>query len=282
VQAKIRLVIHHPFDRVVTRAPLTPQRKDELFRASIEVIEYSYALKSEPRIDSWLWFFQHYVQWHALAYVLAELGYRSGSDAVDRAWRILDLALGDWDSVYDRNKESPLWRPMNRLMIQARHVRETDLKTRSSKSSPIRPSFYGSSSVENASNPLGDLDFSSAPTTAAIWGQDMMQMSPDLALPMDFAKSLGGFSQNIGSAAATVPYCIDPGVGAPTAPALGPRSAPGSFPGIVGGMGDLPDLSSGGESVDDIQNVNEYFAGLSSEAWADLARNFHMDLETRV
>ena len=240
-------------------------------------MEYSHALKSERRIDKWAWSFRNFVQWHALAYVLAELGRRSGTDAVDRAWRILDEVLRDWDTLYEQNKHSALWRPMNRLIIRARQMRQSSTKARSSSSQQLQPSSEQSQPklllqgqtelkplVEDpvSSLPNPPFEFSAFHGIAGVQGQNITSSPTDYFAP----KPMDTFnhSQSYDSAYGTSLSTSASGV---------PLTAM-DIP-MLGDMGELPDAGGG-----DFSYIDDFFAGLSAEDCANLARTTQMGLDT--
>lgn len=65
-----------------------------------------------------------------MSYVLSELCHGTGSELVDRAWRIVDEITATWDDAYDRTRQIVMWEPTNRLLIKALQVREQDLLSR--------------------------------------------------------------------------------------------------------------------------------------------------------
>lgn len=254
-------------------------------------MEYSHALKTEPRIEKWAWSFRNFVQWHALAYVLAELGHHSGSEDVDRAWCILDEVLRNWDSLYERNKHSALWRPMNRLIIRAREVRKGDMKARSSNLQQARPpsqtpcppsqvappnlphsqthpqlpmqteenmSMDGSGNLHNQS-----FDFSTMSGIGDINPQSITASPTDYFSTLGFApKPTGTYhSQSFDSTYGTS-LSNTTSLGAP------PMSM--DIP-MLGDVGELPDASA-----PDFSYVDEFFTGLSAEDCANLASTTQM------
>ncbi|KAF2102921.1 hypothetical protein NA57DRAFT_14135, partial [Rhizodiscina lignyota] len=126
---KLRLILHHPFNPDAVH-PLPKELREKCFHTSIEILEQSSLLRNEPRIKRWIWIFLNHHQWQALSYILSELCHRTGSELVDRAWRIVDETVANWDDRYDRVRQSVMWEPMNRLLIKARQVREHDLISR--------------------------------------------------------------------------------------------------------------------------------------------------------
>lgn len=243
-------------------------------------MEYSHALKSEPRIEKWAWSFRNFAQWHALAFVLAELGYRSGTEVVDRAWHILDEVLGDWDSLYEQNRASPLWRPMNRLIIRARQVREADMKARSASSQQVRPPSEpvlptlqhlqtlpevqmqtdGTLAMQNNANHQDpSLDFATMSGTGDINPQSLTASPIDYFSALSFAPKpvINHHSQSFDSTYGT-------SLSNSTSLGVPPTSMDNS---MLADIGELPDASA-----PDFSYIGEFFTGFSAEDCANLAR----------
>jgi hypothetical protein len=81
----------------------------------------------------WGWLFRTYVQWHAVAFLLSELCTRTKGEAVERAWRALEVTVGRWwfpfNNVAGSNKNQPgcLWKPLRKLLSKAQAAREKEL-----------------------------------------------------------------------------------------------------------------------------------------------------------
>lgn len=161
ITAKMSLIIYHPLTQPGLPSPLSQDVKDRLFMASIEILEYSSVLKSEASTRQWGWLFHTYVQWHAIAFILAELCVRSPSMIVDRAWRAVDAVFNDWGGAVSHSKASSgmLWQPMRKLMAKARRKREENMQLQMQQgqisndlgmnSQYIRPPPSGPSSSRN-------------------------------------------------------------------------------------------------------------------------------------
>jgi hypothetical protein len=105
---KARLLIAFPAGP--TLPPSTPPSSARAFllRSSVHIIQHTHALATDLRLALWAWFFRGYVQWHSLAIVVAELGWRTeeeeevggyedeggGSGGFgEMAWKVLDPIL---------------------------------------------------------------------------------------------------------------------------------------------------------------------------------------------
>ncbi|KAI0410187.1 fungal-specific transcription factor domain-containing protein [Xylaria palmicola] len=124
IMSKMSLVIYQPL-MPSSRNDLPSDVRDRLFMASIEVVEYSQILNSEPKIRRWRWLFQTYNQWHAVAYLLLEVCRRSWSPSVERGWIALNATF-QGDKSLDFAKPV-IWVLLRKLMIQAKRHRESEI-----------------------------------------------------------------------------------------------------------------------------------------------------------
>ena len=128
--AKIWLVIHHPFRRGALGSKIAQETRDRTFLTSVDVIRYARLLETQQRTMKWGWLFKSYFQWHAIAFLLAELCVRTSGPTVEEAWGVVDEAWPDWDKTSNAKKLA-LWKPVARLMNKARAVRNKELEKRS-------------------------------------------------------------------------------------------------------------------------------------------------------
>ena len=116
-------MIYHPFDRAAPQV-LPEGMKARSLLSAIEVIEYANLLTSESWASKWAWTFRNQVQWHAMAYVLADLCRRPNrNDLVDRAWRTLDDAFRGLDGPLEKCTKGALWHSMKKLRARAETLR---------------------------------------------------------------------------------------------------------------------------------------------------------------
>lgn len=105
------------------KGSIDPDTRDKLFSLSIDVLEISTSVLTNPLLIKWAWYAKTYVQWHAIGYVLAEICCRPPSAECDRAWAAV---MGVYDSGILKVNEprGTVWKPIRRLMAKARYVRE--------------------------------------------------------------------------------------------------------------------------------------------------------------
>lgn len=128
IMAKMWLVVHHPLSRNDRGAGLSQEVKDRLFHTSVEVIEFSRLLETDRSTLKWGWLFRTYVQWHALAFVLSELCFRTTGSAVEKAWAVIDSALADEETHISSNQRGMLWKPLRKLLVKAKAERMKGLQ----------------------------------------------------------------------------------------------------------------------------------------------------------
>ncbi len=127
VMAKLWLMIYHPFQRPGSTMELSPSVRHRLFVTSIEVLEYARLLETEQSTAKWGWMFRTYVQWHPIAYLLAELCVSTRGEVVDRAWNAINGVFDSWGERVRASKRGMLWGPLRQLMIKAKRAREATL-----------------------------------------------------------------------------------------------------------------------------------------------------------
>lgn len=117
VFARLWLVAH--FSRWMSKEiALSSSMREQLFLTAIEVVEFAYLLETEDRTVKWSWFFEAYLQWHAAAFILAELCDRQCSPETNRAWNTVEMSIRRW-LQRDFQKSSMMLKPMSRLMQRA-------------------------------------------------------------------------------------------------------------------------------------------------------------------
>jgi Fungal specific transcription factor domain len=127
--AKLWLIVHHPFikDKMST---LSPEDRNRMLLTSIEVIEFTHLLVTSESTQRWGWLFGSYIQWHPIAFVLAELCVRPHCPGVERAWLAVDSVFDAWRDK-SASKKASLWRPLTKLYKKAKTFRtkqEADMR----------------------------------------------------------------------------------------------------------------------------------------------------------
>ncbi|KKA19657.1 C6 transcription factor, partial [Rasamsonia emersonii CBS 393.64] len=123
IVAKLWLIVHHPLAKNEKIPALSQEARNRLLLTSIEILEFSHLLKTNENTARWGWLFRTHIQWHAVAFVLAELCVRPLCPGVDRAWAAVNSVFNDWEQQATQ-KKGMLWRPLNRLMQRAKEFRK--------------------------------------------------------------------------------------------------------------------------------------------------------------
>lgn len=124
---KMTLIVHLPTLFSSPSERFTDETRTRLLVTAIEVAEYNHAFNSEPACRNWREISQTYTQWHAIVYLLIEIGRRDWSPIVERAWIALH---SKWliPEQSNTNKKLQIWVPLRRLMVKASRHRQAELK----------------------------------------------------------------------------------------------------------------------------------------------------------
>ncbi|KAF4950559.1 hypothetical protein FGADI_8118 [Fusarium gaditjirri] len=118
------LVVHFPSKgKPGHSSTISDPIRDRLFSTSMEVLELSSFILTNSSISKWTWHSKTHIQWHALIFVLSEICSRPASTEYDRAWEFINTVHSRWN-MNESSKRGKLWRPIQRLMVKARYVRE--------------------------------------------------------------------------------------------------------------------------------------------------------------
>lgn len=99
-----------------------------ILHLSVEVMEKSIQVSMDSSTGPFIWISTIWVQWHALAVMIAELCVQTEGPTVERAWAVLDSVFEETaQHVADSNK-GRLWRPIKKLMNKAQAVRQQHLE----------------------------------------------------------------------------------------------------------------------------------------------------------
>ncbi|KAI0002842.1 fungal-specific transcription factor domain-containing protein [Xylariaceae sp. FL0662B] len=125
IMAKMSLITYQPVLMSSTALELSEDARDRLFMASVEVVEYTKVLNTEPKCRQWRWLFQTYTQWHAVAYLLIELCRRPWTASVERAFGVLNATF-QAPNLAQRTTPG-VWIPLRKLLLKARRHREDEI-----------------------------------------------------------------------------------------------------------------------------------------------------------
>ncbi|RBA13526.1 hypothetical protein FPRO05_02319 [Fusarium proliferatum] len=139
--------------------------RDRLFSSSMEVLELSSFILTNSSISKWTWHSKAHIQWHAVIFVLSEICSRPASPECDRAWEFINTVHNRW-GMNERGKRGNLWRPIQRLMVKARYVREMQQldpgfhlprRTAMTDATPVQPGSAGSQQETQDSYGMPDM-----------------------------------------------------------------------------------------------------------------------------
>ncbi|KAF9768927.1 hypothetical protein IL306_013719 [Fusarium sp. DS 682] len=122
--ARTWLVAHYPSkQKEGYTSTMSKVVREQLFATSMEVLELSSVILTNRSISKWTWHSKTHIQWHAVILVLSEICSRPSSPECDRAWEFVNTVHNRWN-MKGSGKRGNLWRPVQRLMVKARYVRE--------------------------------------------------------------------------------------------------------------------------------------------------------------
>jgi hypothetical protein len=93
----------------------------DVLEAGTKVLEL-HLQPNPPELEPWAW--KNWVQWHALAVVLAELLVRPQQPLSDRSYAIATGAFRHYAKIVADSESGMLWKPIARLMRRVQRVRQ--------------------------------------------------------------------------------------------------------------------------------------------------------------
>ncbi|KPM46347.1 hypothetical protein AK830_g89 [Neonectria ditissima] len=101
----------------------TSPLKSNYQRLCYEVLQQAQALRQYEKGSCWLWLFQTYVEWDAMAYLLLDLCINPSVQTPDTAWSIIDSVYAHWKNDDDIYRDGR-WVHIEELRAQAIAVRD--------------------------------------------------------------------------------------------------------------------------------------------------------------
>ena len=117
VLAKLKLIIHHTARKRGEHGLQDIEKA--LFTTSVEILEYTHALRTNESYQSWAWLFQTYVEWDALAYLLLSLPNSQSGECIARAWSAVNNTFSDWQDDHGFEAHKHRWRRIEELKAKA-------------------------------------------------------------------------------------------------------------------------------------------------------------------
>ncbi|KAH8658340.1 fungal-specific transcription factor domain-containing protein [Xylariales sp. PMI_506] len=138
VIAKMQLTFNHPAFRDST-GMCTIVLKDLVLK-SIDIIEGAHTLRTHDKYSSWVWIFEKYVDWDAVAFLLHVLGAgKVSEERLERAWNAVDMFFNEWSG---RVTDLERWRRLIKLRTKAAVKRPGPIQN--------QPPFFTSSSSSSS------------------------------------------------------------------------------------------------------------------------------------
>ncbi|KAK5207203.1 hypothetical protein LTR72_008945 [Exophiala xenobiotica] len=116
ILAKIKLTISHP---ARSSSGISQDRLQDLVGNSIEIVEYAHTLRCSEQYRRWVWLFQTYIAWDAVAFLLHSMnaGRIQSPTLLERAWKTINTFFGEWkDEVVEGDRR---WRRLESLRAKA-------------------------------------------------------------------------------------------------------------------------------------------------------------------
>ncbi|GIK00861.1 hypothetical protein Aspvir_004890 [Aspergillus viridinutans] len=136
ILVKLKLAVCKPLR---DRKPVPPGRSN-YGKVCEDVLHHASRLRHYERGTRWVWLFQTYVEWDALAYLLLELCLAPSWDPSRTAWKEADEVYHHWNNDPDIGRDRR-WRHIEELRAQALTVRER-LQSPNSPNSPERSDLH--------------------------------------------------------------------------------------------------------------------------------------------
>jgi Fungal specific transcription factor domain len=113
----------HPDSRTSAEIP-----HPGLLHLSVEVIEKTIQIAMDSSTGPFSWISTIWVQWHALAVMIAELCVQTEGQTVERAWQVVETVFEETSRHVADSDKGRLWRPIKKLMNKAQEVRRKHLE----------------------------------------------------------------------------------------------------------------------------------------------------------
>ncbi|PYI00285.1 hypothetical protein BO78DRAFT_330435 [Aspergillus sclerotiicarbonarius CBS 121057] len=153
---------------------LSQEACDDAFQAAIETVKFTILLHTNETTSQWAWLCKSYKQWHAVAFILAELCTRPITAETNHAWEMVTEIHRQWEED-DTQTSIMLRKPLKRLMERAALARTAKLEASSpsqgTQNAVLDPSLPGLAPIpDTAVKPdLYSLDTSGFGTSGTNW-----------------------------------------------------------------------------------------------------------------
>ncbi|RAH79309.1 hypothetical protein BO86DRAFT_457926 [Aspergillus japonicus CBS 114.51] len=162
IYACLQLIVIRPLKRTPRFTPPHVQG-DRLIEFAVNILQNYHSLRDDPRTVPWLWVEFAFPPWHGLAVAVAELCVCEDRAVMERFWPTVEQTFNRLGRLVADSKRGMLWKPMERIMAQAR-ARRVQLLAASAPTSTLHtcPSSSSSSSSSSSHQPSQPLISSAA------------------------------------------------------------------------------------------------------------------------
>ncbi|KAJ5833273.1 hypothetical protein N7474_001584 [Penicillium riverlandense] len=144
---------------------------EDLLRLAADNLQKLHESDSDPATASWMWFDYLWVPWHGLAVVLAELCVCKDPETLLKYWPVVEQVYHQSSYVIAESKNGMLWKPLKKLMNQAKARKRELLGSQSSGEAipqvPSRVDSINSTLKQSVSQPDRE-QLNPTPTTTTI------------------------------------------------------------------------------------------------------------------
>ncbi|KAJ5595069.1 uncharacterized protein N7459_001277 [Penicillium hispanicum] len=137
VYSWLQLVCVRPLQRSRKFTPPAVQG-DYLLMLAADNLQKSSEAYCDPTMAPWSWFGSLWVPWHGLAVALAELCVCKDADVMTKYWPVVEQMYHSTSTVIADSQHGMLWKPMEKLMNQARTRKRELLGNSESPADPLR------------------------------------------------------------------------------------------------------------------------------------------------
>ncbi len=184
--ATMWLFTYRPLQRHPDSATSIKMPPPGILHLAVEVIEKLVRVSMDTSFGPLRWITSIWVQWHALAVMIAELCVQTEGPTVERAWSVINTVYEETARNIADSDKGRLWRPIKKLMNKAQAVRTKHLEA----AATIQGSLPSTGALEPANQtvPLLDTQFSDF---------NLMEMEAEPQLLDESSGSIQQLQQNV-------------------------------------------------------------------------------------
>lgn len=127
--AYLWLIVYRPLQRHPSQPTPSQLPPHGILLLATRVIESMQQIESDPQVQNFSWLSSIWVQWHALAVMIADLHVHVNGPVVDRAWTLLDSQFDHMGERVADDRQGRLWKFMKKMLAKARQIRNRHLES---------------------------------------------------------------------------------------------------------------------------------------------------------